>query len=139
MHFADIFLEKLTNVLPEQTEANEHTIELEKGKQPSHSPMYSLEPVEFETLKTYIKTNLAKGFIQALKSPMGAPILFVRKPNSSFCLCVNYQALNNLTIKNRYHLPLIGKSLDWLGWEKWFTQLDFTSAYHQMRIKEDDE
>ena len=137
--FADVFLEKLANVFSERTRANEYTIKLEKGKEPPYGPIYSLEPVEFKTLKTYIKTKLAKSFIWALKSLAGALILFVHKPNGSLCLCVDYQKFNNLTIKNRYPLPLIGESLDWLGQAKQFTQLDLTSAYYQIRIKEGDE
>ena len=109
--FADVFLKKSANVLPERTGANEHAIELEEGKELPYGPIYSLGPVELETLKTYIKTNLSNGFIQASKSPASTPILFVRKPNASLCLCVNDQRLNNLMIKNRYPLPLIGGSL----------------------------
>ena len=115
LDFADAFLEKSANVFSERTGANEHAIELEKGKQAPYGPIYSLEPVEFKILKTYIETNLANVFIQTLKSPAGAPILFVRKPNGSFCLCINYWGLNNLTIRNWYLLPLMNKSLDWLG------------------------
>ena len=73
------------------------------------------------------------------KSPAGAPILFDKKPDGSLCLCVDYWGLNNITIKNRYPLPLVGESLDRLGRAKQFTQLDLTSAYHQMRIKEGDQ
>ena len=93
-------------------EANEHVIKLEEGKQPLYRPIYSLGPVELKTFKTYIETNLANGFIQASKSPVDAPILFVRKPNGSLCLYVNYQKLNNPTIKNWYPLRLIGEFLD---------------------------
>ena len=128
--FADMFLKKSANVLPKWTGVNEHTIKLEKGNQPPYGPIYSLRPVELKTFKTYIETNLANGFIKASNSPAGAPILFVRKLNSSLCLCVDYQGLNNLTIKDWYPLPLIGKSLDWLGQAKQFTQLDLTSTYH---------
>ena len=74
-----------------------------------------------------------------LKSPAGVPIFFVRKADSSFCFCVNYQGLNNLTIKNWYPLALIDESLDRLGRVKRFTQLNLTSAYHQIRIKEGNE
>ena len=119
--FADVFLEKSANVFPERTKANKHTIELEKGKQPPNRPIYSLELVELKTLKIYIKTNLTNGFIWPSKSPADALILFVYKPDNSFCLCVNYQGLNNLTIKNWYPLLLIGKSLDQLGHAKQFT------------------
>ena len=88
--FADVFLEKSANVLPEQTRANEHIIELEEGKQLLYGPIYSLGPVKFKTFKTYIETNLANSFIQVSKSPAGAPMLLVRKPDSSFRLCVDY-------------------------------------------------
>ena len=118
---------------------NEHAIKLEEDKQPPFGPIYSLGPVELETLKTYIETNLANGFIRPSKSPAGAPILFDRKPDGSLRLCVDYRGLNNLTIKNRYPLPLIGESLDRLGRAKQFTQLDLTNAYHQIRICESNE
>ena len=95
--------------------------------------------MELETLKAYIETNLANGLIRPSKSPAGAPILFDRKSDGSLRLCVDYRGLNNLTIKNRYPLPLIGESLDRLGRAKRFTQLDLTSAYHRMRIREGDE
>ena len=136
---ADVFLEKSANVLSERTGANEHTIKLEEGKQPSYSPIYSLGLVELETRKTYIKSNPANVFNQVSNSPASTLIIFVRKPNCSLCLCVDYQGLNNLTIKNWYPLPLIGKSLDWLSQAKQFTQLDLISAYHWIKIKEEDE
>ena len=123
-------------MLPERTDLNEHAIELEGDKQPPFGPIYSLGPVELETLKAYIKTHLKTGFIWPSKSLADVPILFDKKVDGSLCLCVDYRGLNNLTIKNRYPLPLIGKSLDQLGRAKRFTQLDLTSAYHRMRIKE---
>ena len=137
--FTNVFSEEKALVLPERIELNKHAINLEDSKQPSYGPIYSLGPVELKTLKTYIKTHLKTGFIQPSKSPAGAPILFDKKPDGSLRLCVDYQGLNNLTIKNRYPLPLIGESLNRLGRAKRFTQLDLTNAYHQMRIKEVDE
>ncbi len=95
--------------------------------------------MELEILKTYIETHLKTGFIQPSKSLAGTPILFDKKPNGSFHLCVNHWDLNNLTIKNRYPLPLIGEALDCLGQAEWFTQLDLTSTYHRMRIREGDD
>ena len=67
--FADIFFEKSENIFPKQTGSNKHAIKLEKGKQPFYGPIYILKPVELKTFKTYIKTNLANGFIWALKLP----------------------------------------------------------------------
>ena len=139
LDFADLFLENSANVPLEQTDANEHAIKLEEGKQPLYRPIYSLRLVQLKTLKTYMEINLANDFIWASKSLAVAPILFVYKLDGSLRLCVNYQKLNNLTIKNCYPLSLIGESLDWLSQAKQFNQLDLTSAYHQMGIKEGDE
>ena len=88
--FTDVFSEEKALVLPERTKLNEHAIDLEDGKQPSYGPIYSLGPVELETLKIYIETHLKTGFIRPSKSPAGAPILFNKKPDDSFRLCINY-------------------------------------------------
>ena len=74
--------------------------------------------MKLETLKTYIETHFKTGFIRSFKSPAGVPIFFNEKPDESLYLFVNYQGLNNLTIKNWYCIPLIGKALDRLGWAK---------------------
>ena len=137
--FVNVFSPELASELPEHTGINDHAIELVDNWQPPYGPIYSLGPVELETLKTYIKTNLKNGFIKPSKSPAGAPILFDKKPDGSLRLCVDYRGLNNLTIKNQYPLPLVGESLDRLGRARRFTQLDLTSAYHRMRIREGDE
>ena len=137
--YSDVFSVENAAELPENTGINEHAIKLEEGKQPLFDPIYSLGPVELETLKTYIETNLANSFIRPFKSPARALILFDRKPDRSFCFCMDYRGFNNITIKNQYPLPLIGKSLDWLNWARRFTQLDLTNAYYRMRICEGDE
>ena len=139
LNFVDVFSKESVAVLPEYTEINTHVIDLKKGKEPPYGLIYSLGPVELKPFKTYIKTNLANNFICPSKSPANAPILFDKKSNESLRLFVDYWGLNNIIIKNRYPLPLVGESLDRLSHAKQFTQLDLTSAYHQMRIKEGDE
>ncbi len=123
---------------PENTGMNEHAIKLIDGKQPPYGPIYALSLVKPETLKTYIKTHLKTGFIRTSKSLVDTPIFFDKKLEGNFHLCINYQGLNNLTIKNWYPLALIRKALDHLGRAKQFIQLDLTCAYYQMRIREDD-
>lgn len=98
--YADLFLEASVVELLKYTGINDHHINLVDDKQPFYSPIYSLGPVEFETLKIYIEINLANSFIWPSQSPVDAPILFIKKKNSSFWLCVNYLGLNDLTIKN---------------------------------------
>ena len=136
--FVDVFSPKLAAELLEHTEINDYAIELVDDRQPPYGPIYSLGPVELETLKVYIKNNLASGFIRPSKSPAGASILFDKKLDGSLRLCIDYRGLNNLTIKNWYLLPLVGELLDWLGRAWRFTQLDLTNAYYQMRIRKGD-
>ena len=100
LDFTNVFSEKKVLVLSEHTELNKYTINLENDKQPPYRPIYSLGPVELETLKTYIKTHLKTRFIWPSKSPANTPILFDKKPDGNLCLCVDYWDLNNFTIKN---------------------------------------
>ena len=129
-NYSNIFLVENAAKLSKNIKINEHAIKLKRGKQPLFGLIYSLKLVELETLKTYIKINLANGFIRPSKSPVGAPILFDRKPDRSFCLYMNYWGFNNITIKNQYLLPLIDKLLNCLDQVKRFTQLDLTNAYY---------
>ncbi len=137
--YADVFSFDLAIELREKTSINEYAIELVEGKQPPYGPIYSLSRVELDHLKTDIETHLKTGFIWPFKSTAIASILFDKKLDGRLRLCVNYRDLNNLTIKNRYTLPLIGHSLDRLDRAKRFSQLDLTSAYHRMRIRQGDE
>lgn len=109
--------------LPENTDINEYIIELVEGKQSIYRPIHVLSLVQLEILKIYIETCLKIGFIQPFELSTSTPILFDKKSNGSFCLCVNYQNPNKLMIKNWYPLPLIKEP-----------QLDLTSTYHQMRM-----
>ena len=101
--------------------------------------MYSLGLIELEILKTSIKINLTNDFIWLFKSLAKAFILFNRKLNKSLCFYIDYWDLHNITIKNRYLLPLISKLLDWLGWAKRVIPLDLTNAYYRMRIHKNNE
>lgn len=111
-YFADVFPPNLAIKLPENTSINKHAIELKDGKQPLYRPIYSLGLIELEILKIYIKTYSKTQFVWPSKSSADASILFDKKPDSNFCLCIDYKGLNNLTIRNWYLLPLIGESLD---------------------------
>ncbi len=94
---------------------------------------------ELLVLKKYLKENLAKGFIRVSSSPVAAPILFVRKPGEGLRLYVDYRGLNDITIKNRYPLPLIRETLDRLSTAKFFIKLDIIAAFNRLRVKEGEE
>jgi hypothetical protein len=114
-------------------------IELIPGAQPPFRPLYNMSEAELVILRQYIQKYLQRGWIRTSRSPAGAPILFVKKPNGSLRLCVDYRGLNAVTIKNRHPLPLIEESLDRLSQARYFTRLDIRDAYHRLRIKEGDE
>lgn len=137
--FADVFWKELATELLKRFNINKYAIDVELNKQPHHEPIYILGLIELKILKTYIKINLANGFIQSSKSSVRTLILFFQKPDSSLFLYVNYCGLNNLKIKNQYLLLLIGKLLNWLSQAKQFTHCDLTKVYHCMRIKKGNE
>lgn len=111
-NYGNIFSVKNKIKLSKNTGIYQHAIKLVENKQPPFEPIYCLKPVELETLKTYIEIILTNGFIRPSKSLAEVPIFLDRKPNKTFCLCVDYQDLNNPIIKNLYLLPLIGKSFN---------------------------
>ena len=77
---------------------------------------------ELKALREYLDKELSKGFIRVSKSPVSAPVLFVKKPNGDLRFCIDYRGLNAITIKNRYSLPLIGETLSQLSRAKFFTK-----------------
>ncbi|KAJ2891394.1 hypothetical protein MKZ38_000508 [Zalerion maritima] len=95
---------------------------------------------DFEAaLEEYLEENLRNGYIRPSTSPAGYPILFVPKKNGRLRLCVDYRQLNDITIKNRYPLPLISDLRDKLHGAQIFTTLDLKGAYNLIRIAEGEE
>jgi hypothetical protein len=131
--YADVFPEKLPKGLPPQRNVD-HEIELEPGHAPPSRPTYRLSPPEMDELKKQLEDLTRQGFIRPSISPYGAPILFVRKKDGTMRMCVDYRALNKITIKNKYPLPRIDELLDRLQGAKFFSKLDLMSGYHQVRI-----
>jgi hypothetical protein len=95
-----------------------------------------MSETELKALKEYIDEMLGKGFIRASKSPIGAPVLFARKKDGTLRMCIDFRALNRVTIKNKYPLPLVGDLIDWLRKAKIFTKLDLRVGYNNVRIAE---
>jgi len=103
-----VFAKEDFDILPEHCKWD-HTIELISGAEPKSSKVYPLSPLEQAELDTFLEENLCTGQIQPLKSPMAAPVFFIKKKDGSLCLVQDYCALNAVTIKNKYSLPLISK------------------------------
>nr|GFC57311.1 putative reverse transcriptase domain-containing protein [Tanacetum cinerariifolium] len=89
-------------------------------------------------LAEQLKELSDKGFIRPSSSPWRAPVLFVKKKDGSFWMCIDYQELNKLTIKNRYPLPRIDDLFDQLQGSSVYTKIDLRSGYHKLRVREED-
>ncbi|GJZ13592.1 putative reverse transcriptase domain-containing protein [Tanacetum coccineum] len=116
----------------------EFQIDLVPGAAPVVRAPYRLAPSEMRELSIQLQELLVKGFIRPSSSPWGAPMLFVKKKDGSFRMCIDYRELNKLTIKNRYPLPRINDLFDQLQGLSMYSKIDLRSGYHQLRIKEED-
>jgi len=136
--FVEVFSKTKAETLPPHRPVD-HAIDLEPGYKLPYGRIYNPSEFELKTVKAYIETNLANGFIQRSSSAAAAPILFGKKKDGGLRLCVDYRALNLGTVKNRYPLPLISEMLDRVRGARIFIRLDLRNAYHHIRIKEGDE
>ena len=103
--YEDVFLDKLSG-LPPQRDVDFY-IELHPDTSPISMTPHRMAQVELQELKVEIQELLDKGFIRSSTSPWGTPVLFAKKKDETFLLCIEYRRLNKVTIKNRYPLPRI--------------------------------
>ncbi|GJZ74904.1 putative reverse transcriptase domain-containing protein, partial [Tanacetum coccineum] len=114
------------------------TIDLVPGAAPVARAPYRLAPSEMEELSTQLQELSDMGFIRPSSSPWGAPVLFVKKKDGSFRMCIDYRELNKLTVKNRYPLPRINDLFDQLQGSSVYSKIDLRSGYHQLRVRDED-
>ncbi|GKD75235.1 putative reverse transcriptase domain-containing protein, partial [Tanacetum coccineum] len=134
--FPDVFPEDLPG-LP-LTRQVEFQIDLVPGAAPVARAPYRLAPSEMKELSEQLQELSDKGFIRPSSSPWGAPVLFVKKKDGSFRMCIDYRELNKLTVKNRYPLPRIDDLFDQLQGSSVYSKIDLRSGYHQLRVREED-
>nr|GEY11114.1 putative reverse transcriptase domain-containing protein [Tanacetum cinerariifolium] len=134
-NFPEVFLDDLPGLPPPRQV--EFKIELIPGAVPvAHAP-YCLAPSELKELPDKLKELSEKGFISPSSSPWGAPVLFIKKKDGSFRMCIDYRELNKLTVKNRYPLPRIDDLFDQLQGSSVYSKIDLRSGYHQLQIREE--
>jgi hypothetical protein len=140
--FKDVFDVESSKTLPERRKFD-CAIDLVPGKVPPVGKLYNLTLAEEKALKEWLEENLDKGFIRQSNSPFGAPCFFVKKQSwkkdGKLRLCVDYRALNSITVKDRYPVPLISDIIRTVGKGKVFSSLDLVGAFNLLRIKEGDE
>lgn len=134
--FADIF--HTPTALPPHRHID-HSINLIPGSSLPNAPTYRLAPTEATEMERQLTELINSGHIQPSSSPCAsAAFVIPKRDTSKMRLATDYRALNKATIKNQYPLPRIEELLDSLQGAKWFTKLDLTAGYHQVRMNPDD-
>ncbi|GJV87873.1 putative reverse transcriptase domain-containing protein [Tanacetum coccineum] len=134
--FPKVFLDDLLGLPPPRQV--EFKIDLVSGAAPVAREPYRLASSEMKELSKQLKELLEKGFIRPSSLPWGAPVLFVKKKDGSFRMCIDYRELKKLTVKNHYPLPRIDDLFDQLQGSSVYSKIDLRSGYHQLRIREED-
>ncbi|GJX18612.1 putative reverse transcriptase domain-containing protein [Tanacetum coccineum] len=134
--FPDVFPEDLPGIPP--VRQVEFQIDLIPGAAPIARTPYRLAPSKMQELSNQLQELTDRGFIRPSTSPWGAPVLFVKKKDGSFRMCIDYRELNKLTIKNHYPLPRIDDLFDQLQGSSVYLKIDLRSGYHQLRVREGD-
>nr|CAD40092.2 OSJNBb0012A12.10 [Oryza sativa Japonica Group] len=134
--FGEVFPEELPGMLPKRE--IEFRIDLAPGTTPLYKRPYHMVANELAKVKKQLEELKEKGYIRPSTSPWGAPVIFVEKKDKTKRMCVDYRALNEVTIKNKYPLPRIDDLFDQLKGATVFSKIDLRSGYHQLRIREED-
>ncbi|GJU83920.1 putative reverse transcriptase domain-containing protein [Tanacetum coccineum] len=134
--FPEVFPEDLPGLPP--VRQVEFQIDLIPGAALVARAPYRLNPSEMQELSNQLQELPDRGFIQPSTSPWGAPVLFVKKKNGYFRMCMNYRELNKLTIKNRSPLPRIDDLFNQLPGSSVYSKIDLRSGYHQLRVRNED-
>jgi hypothetical protein len=134
--FLDVFPEELPGMLLDRD--FEFVIELKPGTAPIYKTLFRMTILELAELKKHVKELLEKGFIRPNSSPWGATMIFMPKKDGTQRLCVDYSALNEVTIKNKYPLPRIDDLFDQLRGACVFSMIDLRLGYHQLKVQECD-
>ena len=134
--FKDVFA-SMPSGLPPDRDGNGHTIPTGDSP-PIAKPGFRLSAKEKKEVEEQVATLLERKLIQPSQSPYGAPVLFVEKKDGGLRMRVDYRALNNVTVKDKFPIPRVDDLLDRLNGAKVFSSLDLQSGYHQIRIAEGD-
>nr|GEZ65112.1 retrotransposon protein, putative, Ty3-gypsy subclass [Tanacetum cinerariifolium] len=134
--FPGIFLEDLPGLPP--VRQVEFQINLIPATTHVARAPYRLAPSEVQELSNQLQELIDRGFIRPSTSPWGAPVLFVKNKDGSFRMCIDYQELNKLTLKNRHPLPMIDDLFDQLQGLSVYLKIDLRSGYHQLRVRDKD-
>ncbi|KAL4363523.1 hypothetical protein GQ457_04G038370 [Hibiscus cannabinus] len=118
--------------------SQDHAIILKPDSQPVNLRPYRFPYFQKSEVERQVKEMLASSIIQTSQSPFASPCLLVKKKDGSWRLCVDYRQLNDMTVKNKFPIPVVDDLLDELSGSNYFSKIDLRSGYWQIRIKEED-
>ncbi|GJP85961.1 hypothetical protein CLOP_g16045 [Closterium sp. NIES-67] len=135
--YPEIFPDDLPSGLPPER-PQDHKIEVEPGAQPTVRTQWRMTQPKLHELRNQLDYLMAKGFFRPSTSPFVAPILFTPKKDGVLRMCMDYRALNRVTIKSGYPIPCTDELIDNLHRACYFLKIDLRGGYHQIRVFADD-
>ena len=136
--YKDCFSTELPDELPPMRGDDDHRIDLIPGSSPPNRAPYRVSYAQQEEILTQVNELLEKGMIRPSSSPFCSPVLLVQKKDGSYCMCIDYCALNKNTIKNKFPAPRIEDIFDRLQGSSYYSRIDLKSGYHHIRIVPED-
>ncbi|MCO5611432.1 hypothetical protein L7F22_065685 [Adiantum nelumboides] len=136
--FEDLFIDDIPGELPPKQGDDDHAIELIPGSSLPIKPPYRVSQAQQEEIMRQVNELIEKGMVRPSSSPFFSPVLSVHKKDGTYRMCVDYRALNKITIKNTFLVPQIEDLFDKLQGSTYFSRIDLKSGYHQIRIVNED-
>ncbi|MCO5603220.1 hypothetical protein L7F22_057367 [Adiantum nelumboides] len=136
--FQDVFIDDIPGELPPKRGDDDHMIELILGSSSPNKPPYRVSQAQQEEIMRQVNELVEKGMVRPSSSPFCSLVLLVQKKDDTYRMCVDYRALNRITIKNRFPVPRVEDLFDKLQGSTYFSRIDLKSGYHQIRIVYED-
>ena len=128
--YKDCFSDELPSELPLVQGEDDHRIKLMPGSAPPNRSPYCVSCAQQEWIMSQVHELLEKGLVRPSSSPFCSPVLLVQKRDGTYCMCVDYRALNKSTIKNQFLVPRIKDIFDKLQGSSYFSRINLKSGYH---------